>query len=181
MPTRSAGNYNSLELMPLLSYNIITYLIENNETIWKLLKYNSSDAWNKNNLSQSEKRALVYSNQSNIEDYRVFMDSGQDNAWQSKICILRVPVLEVYPTNRIVANVTIGFEVYCHSEIYTMSNYQTRVDVIVKELISTLNEVEVGGLGKLFFDYSANSRCKIVTIGKIPFRGKGVVMANWIT
>ena len=180
MPTRSTGSYNSLELMPLLSYNIISYLVENNETIWKLLKYESSDAWNQSNLTLAEKRALIFAGQSDMTNYRVFMDSGQDDSWSDPACILRVPILEIYPTNKILANVTIGFEIYCHSKISTMSNYQTRADTIVKEIVSTLNQVEIGGLGQLFFDASANPRCKVSTIGKLPFRGKGVVMTNWI-
>ena len=180
MPTRNTGSYNSLELMPLLSYNIISYLVENNETIWKLLKYESSDAWNQSNLTLAEKRALIYSGQTDIESYRVFMDSGQDNSWTKPACILRIFVLEIYPTNKIIADTTIGFEVFCHSSISTMSNYQTRADTIIKELVSTLNQVAIGGLGQLFFDYSANPRCKVGPIGKLPFRGKGLIMANWI-
>lgn len=180
MPNRSIGSYNTLELMPLLSYNIISYLVENNETIWKLLKHTSADAWDQINLTDVEKRALIYAGQSDMTDYRVFMDSGQDDSWTDPVCILRVPILEIIPTNKVVANVTIGFEVYCHSKISVMSNYQTRADTIVKEIISTLNQVEIGGLGQLFFDASSNSRCKVITIGKLPFRGKGIVMANWI-
>lgn len=181
MSERTTDSYNTLELLPLISYNVISYLIDNNEMIWKLLKYGGADAWNQADLTKAEKRALIYAGQSDMENYRVFMDSGQDNSWVEQACILRVPVLEVYPTNRIVANATIGFEVYVNSRMSTLSNYQTRADTVVQQLVKTLNEAEIGGLGKLFFDASANSRCKILTIGRVPYVGKGLVMANWVT
>lgn len=176
MPSKTAGLYNTLDLMPLLSYNIISYLIDNNEMIWKILKYESSDAWNQTNLTASEKRALVFFGENNVEDYRVFMDSGLDSTWTKEVCILKVSIMEVRPKNKIIANAVIGFETYCHSKIWTMNNYQTRVDTIAKEIISTLNDAEIGGLGKIYFD----NNCKISLIGKIPFRGKGILMSNWV-
>ena len=39
------NSYNTYSSVPLISYNIISYLIDNNETIFKLLYYNDSNAW----------------------------------------------------------------------------------------------------------------------------------------
>jgi len=36
-------SYNTYSSIPLISYNIISYLIENNEAIFKLLYYNDSN------------------------------------------------------------------------------------------------------------------------------------------
>jgi hypothetical protein len=180
MGSRLTNSANTLELYPLISYNIIAYLVDNNEMIWKLLKHTGADAWNQTDLTSAEKRALVYAGQSNIKDYRVFLDGGQDSSWTQEACFLRVPVLAVYPANRILANVIVGFEVYCHSKISHLSNYQTRADTIVHELVSTLNEQEIGGIGRIYFEEGSSSPCKIIQIGKVPFMGKGLMMANWV-
>ena len=171
--------YNKFELFPELSYNCITYLLENNTTIWKLLKYPTSDAWNLPDLTSTEKRDLIYAGQTNINDYRVFQDSGADDSILFEACFLRISPLELYPRNYIVGNVTMGFEVYCHYKINTMSNYRTRVDTIIQSIIASLNGQEVGGLGRLYFDAKANPRCKVLPIGSIPYRGKGLIMCNW--
>ena len=171
---------NTLELMPLIPYNIINYLVENNELIWKLLKYNESNAWEQDNLTKAEKGALIYAGQVNMEDYRVFLDSGQDNSWTIESCILRIYTLQAFPTNQVVARLQIAFEIYCHYKISTMSNYQTRVDTIAQQIIETVHGAEVGGVGKLYFNAMRGSGCKIQEIGSIPFRGKGIVMCNWV-
>lgn len=176
----SAHDANTLELLPLLPFKIISYLIENNEMIWKLLKHDEPDAWQKSNLTRDEKRALVYDGISEMVNYRVFMDSGQDASWTKTATILRVPILEVIPSNQVVARVVVGFEVYTHYQISTLSNYQVRADRIAQEIITTLNEKDVGGIGKLFWNARANPRCRITTIGNIPYRGKGIVMCNWV-
>ena len=174
------GTQNTLELLPLIPYNIVSYLVENNDMLWMLLKYNDSNAWSKTALTKAEKGALIFSGQTNINDYRVFLDSGQDNAWEEEACMLRVFIADVIPTNQIIANVRIGFEIYCHYKISTMSNYQTRPDVIVHEIIKTMNGVEVGGIGKIYFNAMGGAGCRIQTIGNIPFRGKGLIMCNWV-
>jgi hypothetical protein len=35
-------------------------------------------------------------------------------------------------------------------------------------------------LGRLFFDFSASPRCRATVIGQIPFKGKGLILANHI-
>ena len=113
---------NTLELMPLIPYNIVSYLVDNNELIWKLLKYNESNAWDEDDLTKAEKGALIYAGQINTEDYRVFFDSGQDSSWTIESCILRVYSANITPSNQVIANMQIAFEIYCHSKLSTMSN-----------------------------------------------------------
>ena len=43
--------YAKYGIIPTLSYNAISYLINNNELIWKLLFYNTPEAWNETNLT----------------------------------------------------------------------------------------------------------------------------------
>ena len=70
-------------------------------------------------------------------------------------------------------------EIYPHSSVSQLSNYQTRADTLAQELISVFNGAEIGALGKLFFDASRNPRSKVSVIGTPPFIGKGLVFVNW--
>jgi len=177
----SADSYNKYDQLPLLSYNCISYMLDNNELIWKLLKFNTADAWDQDDLTRVEKSALIYAGQSNQNDFRVFMDVGADDAVKEEMCILRITPIELSPTNHIIGKVTMGFECYCHYGINHLSNYSTRLNTIAQQIIEVFNGKEVGGLGKLYFDARASSRCKMRTIGTIPWKGVGITMCNWLT
>jgi hypothetical protein len=172
--------YNKFTSFDSISYNCISYLMQNNETIFKLLKYTSPDAWNKSNLTQAQKGALIY-NGGNIGNARIFLDQGLDDAITEEICILRVSPLDLDPTNYIYGNVVIGFEVYAHYKTNHLNNYKTRLDMITQQIIETFNGSDVGnGIGRLYFDSYRNPKCRTRTIGSIPFKGKATTMCNWI-
>lgn len=171
-------SYNKFENLPLISYSIIKYLIDNDDEIWKLLKYNSSDAWNKPVLTKAQKGALVYDGSVNETDYRVFMDVGADNSWTIEACILRISPITAIPSNYVNGILSIGTEIYCHYKINTMSNYQTRIDTITQRLIQILNGADIDNVGRLYFDTKASSVCKSIVIGAIPFKGRATVFCN---
>lgn len=171
--------YNSYSQYPMFSHNCISYLIENDDEIWKLLKYTSPDAWSKNTLTKDEKASLVYSGQPDETQFRVFMDVGADDSWKINACILRVSPLTIIPSNHIYGRVTMGFEVYSHYKINHLSNYTTRIDSIIQRLLYIFNGTEIGGLGRLYFDIRGGSACRMSTIGAIPMKGKALVMCNW--
>jgi hypothetical protein len=170
--------YNKYKTFPLTSYNIIRYLMNNEDDLWKILKYSDPDAWNKPNLTLEEKAALIYAGQPDEENYRVFADVGMDNAWSVQACILRVAPITLLPTNYVYGYVSIGFEVYCHYKANTMSNYMTKIDFGTQRIIETLNGAEIDGVGRLYFDFKASSASKSVVIGSIPFKGRATILCN---
>lgn len=172
--------YNKFYELPNLSYNITSYLMENNELVWKLLKYSDADAWKKNNLTKTEKRDLVYDGIKEETSCRVFFDLGQDDSWTVQATILRIAIASVKPINHIKAITTIGIEIFTHYKISTMSNYQVRNVAVAQSLLESLNGQEVGGLGRMFFDARASATCKLVTIGQIPYKGMGLVFSNYM-
>jgi len=173
-------NYNKYSEFPNLSYNCITYLLDNNEMIWKLLKYNDSNAWQKENLSLSEKRALIYSGQLDETNYRVFMDLGNDNSWNEQTTILRIAPIEISPSNYVLGEIAMGFEVYVHYKCNALSNYQVRTYLMAQQIIETFNGKEIGGLGRLYFDAGASKKCSASIMGQIPYKGIGIVMCNYL-
>jgi hypothetical protein len=170
--------YNTFTNLPLLSYNCINYLMQNNDLIWKLLKYSDSKAYEKSNLTLQEKSVLVYAGQANVNDFRVFSDYGQDDSILSEIAILRISVLELLPTNYVYGHVTMGMEVYSHYKINTMNNYTTRVDTIIQQLLEVFNGADIEGIGRLYFDMKANPRSRVSIIGQIPMKGKILTICN---
>jgi hypothetical protein len=160
------------------SYNCITYLMDNNVTIWKLLKYNESDAWNQTALTTVEKAALIYNSQPDSTAFRVFMDSGNPDSWTKEICQLRIYPLKIFPQTHIQGVILMAFEIFCHYKINQLSNYQTRVDLGIKELIGTFNGINIGGIGRLHFNGAETSEDKTLTVGQLPFKGKCVYMSN---
>ena len=171
--------YAKYESMLNFSYKIIEYLLllPEAEIIWKLLKYNDVDAYDKPNLTQGEKAELIYKGQPDQTNYNVFFDYMMDDAEDQMRTLLRIYPAEVYPKNRTVGICTINIEVFAHSKINHLSNYTTRVDTIVQKLLEILNGADIGGVGVLYFDSQACSYNKIQVIGQKPYKGKLIKMA----
>jgi|WetSurMetagenome_2_1015567.scaffolds.fasta_scaffold23156_5 hypothetical protein len=184
MPDLVQEQYNKFSFLPQVSYNLIDYLLNNNDLIWKLLKYNDADAWRTDsthpNLTNSEKGALIYDGLKNQIDCRVFLDYGQDESMQDQICLLRTSVVDAIPSNYIWGHLTFGWEVFSHFKINTLSNYQTRTHMIGQQLIETFNGKDLGnGIGRIYFDSSRNSRSRMTIIGNAPFKGVALFMCNY--
>jgi hypothetical protein len=171
-------SYNKFENLPLISYSIIKYLIDNEDEMWKILKYTSPDAWDKPNLTKAEKGALVYAGQENETDFRVFMDVGNDNSWTVEACFIRISPITALPANYVNGALSIGCEVYSHYRINTMSNYQTRIETVTQRLIKILNGADIENVGRMYFDLKASPACKSIVIGAIPYKGRATIFCN---
>jgi len=175
-------DYNKFTGLDEIPYNIISYLIDNDEETWKMMGYRDPNCWKPSilNLTKDEKRDLIYDGIKKQTDCRVFMDVGADYAWTIEATILRISILEVQPLNHIRGNFHVGFEVYTHYNISTMSNYKTRNLAMINRLLEIFNGAEIGGLGRIYFDYKASPKCRIYPIGQIPYKGMGMIMCNHI-
>lgn len=178
LPQYDTTAYSDANNFRYFSYNCISHLLENNEGIWKLLHYNDADAWKKPNLTMQEKRSLIYAGQPDETLFRVFISEKQPDAWVHEACVLRIFPFGITPDNRTVNTTIMVFDVYSHYRIDTLSNYTTRVDTIVEELIKVFNGSNIGGLGRLFFNSSAVKNTGARDSGQIPFGGKRIIMAT---
>lgn len=173
--------YASYTQFPKYAYDIITYLMNNNELIWKLLKHPEPDAWNKADLTFAEKAAMIYNGAEDATLYRVFLDPGQPDVWTHEACILRVYPYGLIGKSRTVGHCSIMFDVLSHYKINHMTNYQTRVDTITQQLLEVLNGVDVGiGIGKLFFDVLAARDDRMLQAGQLPYKGLSLMMSNFM-
>lgn len=164
-----------------ISNNCIEYLINNNEDIWKMLKYTDNDPLSNPNLTKAEKQALVYSGQPDTTEFRVFLDRGQDDALTKTQCILKISPYSITPVNHTNGRVSVLFEVYCNykiNHIVASEYYTTRIDSIIKNLIQTFNGADIVGLGRLFLNKKQSYDNGVKSYGAAPWKGSWLIMSN---
>jgi hypothetical protein len=173
-------SYNKFITLSTVPYNIIKYLIDNDEVVWKYLYYNSADAWkdSKNNLTSDQKAELIYDGVKPINDCRIFMDTGADDAWRVEAAMLRISVIEAVPQNYVYGNICIAFETYVHYSINTLGNYTPRNLSIIQRLLEVFNGADIVGLGRLYFDARATTRSRLSVAGQIPYKGMNIVLCT---
>ena len=175
--------YATFDAYPSFSYQIITHLIDSPdaEIIWKLLKYDTNDAFAKPNLTRDEKKAMIYDGGSIATDFRVFIDQGNADSVTEIMTLMRIYPLALIPENYTNGVASINFEVYSHSETNTMKNRRTKIDTIVQALIKSLNGKDIKGLGVLFFNANRSRYDKTIAVGLTPFKGKCLTMSTNIS
>lgn len=171
-------SYNDFSSFSKLSYNCISVLLSQNELIWKLLKYAEADAWNLPNLTYEEKVAMIYNGQGDSSLFRVFMDGKQPDVLMEESTLLRIMPHFAVGLNRTYGYIEVSMEVFSHYKINHLSNYQTRIDTVVGELLSTFNGTSVGGMGLLSFDKMADNSSRLFQAGQIPFGGKQIIFST---
>ena len=172
-------SYNNFSQFSKLSYTCIKNILNGNELIWKLLRYTSSDAWEKSDLTYEEKIALIYAGQADSSKYNVFMDGKQPDVLIEETTLLRIMPNYAVGLNRTVGYIEVIMEVYSHYKINHLSNYSTRVDTICEELLGIFNGIDVGGLGLMSFDQMADQSSRLFQAGQIPFGGKHIIFSTF--
>lgn len=172
-------NYATYDLLPNISDNIVSNLMKNSEAelIWKLLKYSTNDDWNSDDLTKAEKRALIYTGGTDASKCAIFYDSGMDDVINTEGIYLRVYPYWVTPTTPYHGIVDVAFEIICHYSINTLSNYTTRVDSIIAKILKCLNDTDIGGIGRMYFNADAARNDKVQNFNQPPFKGKVLVMS----
>lgn len=165
------------EKIPFYSYNCVAYLMNQNEDVWKLLKYNDSDCLNKPNLTPSEKSALIYKGEPDESIFRMFLADGEINAFVSEATIMRIFPYSIYPENRTVSTVTLAFDLFTHFRIAHLNDYSTRIERMSQIVLSTFNGEQIPDVGQMFFDVMGNKEIREFGQGQIPFRGKRILLS----
>lgn len=147
--------YNSLSALPKALYKILTYLVNNNENIWKMLKYNSYDALSQPNLTKKEKMSFLWK-YGKQEDFGVFLTNLVEDAICESKSILKIYQYYIHANPSIV----LATPVYAFDFLYggQMSLVEqdgvpvNRGDLFIHEILKTLNGVNINGVGKLQFN-----------------------------
>lgn len=165
----SERQYNQHTAIRYMSENIIYYLIDNNEIIWKLLKYDSNDALFKDDLTKKEKIDLIYKGSDvKIDGYKVFRQPFIDDAELTDTSMIRIFVSNILPNNKVVSDVGITMECLVHSKNIMIKSdleditYENRLELLLQQTIECLNGAEIKGLGRLFFDMDGSYLTKAI-------------------
>ena len=146
--------FNSLSSLPTATYNILKYLANNNENIWKMIKYNTYDALSKPNLTMSEKLSYIWKNGAQ-EDYSVFLTNIVGDAICEEKCILKCYDYYIAATDAFISTPIFAFD-FLYGVTMALVDRDgipvNRGDLFIHEILSTLNGVDIGGVGKLVFN-----------------------------
>ncbi len=179
----NAGSYNQFPQLADFSYNCISYLMNNNEDIWRMIYYPVPNAWDStanSNLTHAQKASLIYDGSEDSSLFNVFMDDGQPDVQTKETTILKIYPMTAKGNNRVWGSTTMCFDTYVHYKINTLSNYRMRMVYITQQILATLNGVNIGGLGKLNFDMMWDTSSKMSESGVTPFKGMKLVMSTSI-
>ena len=173
--------YNKYISMPYIPYRIIEYLAYNNENLWKILKYNTYDCLSEDDLTFEEKMELVWSHEANQEDYKIFLTALVENMIPISGTIIKIYKEMTLPRNHI--NAVAGYEIdILYGGKIALVEYNgipcNRGDDCEAEILSTLNGVEVDGVGKLEFSMKklGSSRSSLNIGDNKSFTGTSLLM-----
>lgn len=144
-----------MSMLPNIPYNILTYLAKEEQILWKLLAYNSYDALSKPDLTFSEKMDLIWK-EGPQEPYSVFMTNIIDDAIPESKTILKIYNYYIHAKDLYLAPTVYAFDILYGPKM-SLVEYNgipvSRADLFVNRILTLLNGVEVGDVGKLvFFD-----------------------------
>ena len=145
--------YNSMNALPHIPYNILTYLANHDEIIWKLLAYNDYDALSKPDLSFSQKMDLIWKTGPQ-EKFGIFFTNLVEDAILESKCIMKVYDYYIHAKQLFTGTVVYAFD-FLYGGQMSLVEYNgipvSRGDLFINQILETLNGVEVGGVGKLIF------------------------------
>lgn len=178
-------DYNKFSTLPFMPNKMMEYLFENNENIWKILKYPTSDCLSKPNLSMNEKVEMIWGGQDNQQDFNIFFTKEIDNMFPELTTILKLFTLNISPDNHLVSTVALQFDIICGGKI-SVIDYMgipcNRIDVLRMELLGTLNGENVLGIGELQFNNKLSRWCgSMMNIGNDKtFTGATLIFATQV-
>ena len=154
--------YNRFTNISDFSINIINYLIDHNETIWKLLKYDTNDALSKPSLTADEKTDLIYSGMGSVDnlidyhdiekEYRIFTKGMSSDAIEEYCSQLHIFLGKVSPQNRVTGRVDMYIQIISHNAILVLDNCRNRNEIFLQQIINTLNGATIEGRTQLSFN-----------------------------
>jgi hypothetical protein len=158
---------NTLSNMPYIPYNIITELAltetESANNIFKILKYNTTDCLNKDNLLFEEKKSMIWTSEPEQQDFNIFLTKKTEDLLTESKTYLKVYQDLIKPINLYKSVVLYNFDMIIKGKIdmiYFNGILCNRLDVLQQLLLENLNGSDIGGQGALIFDTTLSRMCE---------------------
>lgn len=138
------------------SFKKITTALLKSDDLFKLLKYNESNALDLP-ITNSDKFNLI--DQDDKENRRmIFQPYKKDLISDNVRTEVRIYVMAMNPTNRYIGTLLYGFDIVVHDSIWQLDRGKQRALIIAQEIYKVLNANEVDIIGKL---ESGNNRMQL--------------------
>ena len=177
--------YNSLSRLPTIPYNIMVYLAKSTDPIaevfWKMLAYKDYKALSHEPLTFQQKMKLVWS-YGMQDNYSVFLTNLIEDAMAESKQIVKIYQYYIHASELYTSTVVYAFDCLYGGQM-SLVEYNgipvNRVDLFIHCILTLLNGVEVGGVGKLMFldDMSRYSAARSTIGNNKTFTGVQLYMA----
>nr|DAH36451.1 MAG TPA: hypothetical protein [Caudoviricetes sp.] len=177
--------YNSLSRLPTIPYNIMVYLAKSTDPIadvfWKMLAYKDYKALSHEPLTFQQKMKLVWA-QNKQDTYSVFLTNLIEDAMAESKQIVKIYQYYIHASELYTSTVVYAFDCLYGGQM-SLVEYNgvpvNRGDLFIHCILTLLNGVEVGGVGKLTFldDMSRYSAARSTIGNNKTFTGVQLYMA----
>ena len=177
--------YNSLSRLPTIPYNIMVYLAKSTdpvaEVFWKMLAYKDYKALSHEPLTFQQKMKLVWA-QGKQDTYSVFLTNLIEDAMAESKQIVKIYQYYIHASELYTSIVVYAFDCLYGGQM-SLVEYNgipvNRGDLFIHCILTLLNGVEVGGVGKLMFldDMSRYSAARSTIGNNKTFTGVQLYMA----
>ncbi len=177
--------YNSLSRLPTIPYNIMVYLAKSTDPIaeifWKLLAYKDYKVLSHEPLTFQQKMKLVWA-QGKQDTYSVFLTNLIEDAMAESKQIVKIYQYYIHASELYTSTVVYAFDCLYGGQM-SLVEYNgipvNRGDLFIHCILTLLNGVEVGGVGKLTFldDMSRYSAARSTIGNNKTFTGVQLYMA----
>ena len=177
--------YNSLSALPTIPYNIMVYLAKSTDPIaevfWKMLAYKDYNALSHEPLTFQQKMKIVWA-QGKQDAYSVFLTNLIEDAMAESKQIVKIYQYYIHASELYTSTVVYAFDCLYGGQM-SLVEYNgipvNRGDLFIRCILTLLNGVEVGGVGKLMFldDMSRYSAARSTIGNNKTFTGVQLYMA----
>ena len=177
--------FNSLSRLPTIPYNIMVYLAKSTDPIadvfWKMLAYKDYKALSHEPLTFQQKMKLVWA-QGKQDAYSVFLTNLIEDAMAESKQIVKIYQYYIHASELYTSTVVYAFDCLYGGQM-SLVEYNgipvNRGDLFIHCILTLLNGVEVGGVGKLMFldDMSRYSAARSTIGNNKTFTGVQLYMA----
>ena len=177
--------YNSLSRLPTIPYNIMVYLAKSTDPIaevfWKMLAYKDYKALSHEPLTFQQKMKIVWA-QGKQDAYSVFLTNLIEDAMAESKQIVKIYQYYIHASELYTSTVVYAFDCLYGGQM-SLVEYNgipvNRGDLFIHCILTLLNGVEVGGVGKLMFldDMSRYSAARSTIGNNKTFTGVQLYMA----
>lgn len=177
--------FNSLSALPTIPYNIMVYLAKSTDPIadvfWKMLAYKDYKALSHEPLTFQQKMKLVWA-QGKQDTYSVFLTNLIEDAMAESKQIVKIYQYYIHASELYTSTVVYAFDCLYGGQM-SLVEYNgipvNRGDLFIHCILTLLNGVEVGGVGKLTFldDMSRYSAARSIIGNNKTFTGVQLYMA----